>query len=58
MPQFRAETPTAAPCRRGFVTIWRNGRIAWQGPEEKTPSRYLQETLDLEGGETPETEGA
>lgn len=31
----------------GFVTIWRNGRIAWQEPEEKTPPRFLQDALDL-----------
>lgn len=29
-----------------FVTIWRNGRIAWQGPEENIPPRFLQDMLD------------
>ncbi|MGI9377722.1 MAG: hypothetical protein ACR2PC_16765 [Tsuneonella suprasediminis] len=30
----------------GFITIWRNGRIAWQGPEENIPPRFLQGVLD------------
>lgn len=35
------------PLDRGdFVTIWRNGRIAWQGPEENIPPRFLQDMLD------------
>lgn len=54
---FEAKPRPARPVGGGLVTIWRNGRIAWQGPEEKTPSRHLQETLDLEDGETPETGG-
>ncbi len=48
---FEAKPRPARPVSSDFVTIWRNGRIAWQGPEEKTPSRYLQETLDLEDGD-------
>jgi hypothetical protein len=50
---FEAKPRPPRPVGGGFVTIWRNGRIAWQGPEEKTPARYLQETLDLDAGETP-----
>lgn len=45
---FEAKPPPARSTGGGFVTIWRNGRIAWQGPEEKTPPRFLQEMLDLE----------
>ena len=55
LPQLRGQAPAAASVGGGFVTIWQSGRIAWQGPEEKTPARYLQETLDLDDGETPET---
>ena len=54
---YEAKPRPPRPVGGGFVTIWRNGRIAWQGPEEKTPSRYLQETLDLDDGDTPETGG-
>ncbi|MEO5326421.1 hypothetical protein PV773_24190 [Mesorhizobium sp. CC13] len=45
---FEAKPPPARTVGGGFVTIWRNGRIAWQGSEEKIPPRLLQETLDLE----------
>lgn len=31
----------------GFVTIWENGRVVWQGREEDTPARFLQQDLDL-----------
>ncbi|MGN7712580.1 hypothetical protein [Agrobacterium radiobacter] len=35
---FEAKPP--APRAAGFVTIWKNGRIAWQGPEDQLPARY------------------
>jgi len=44
---FEAAAPKPSPAGGGFVTIWENGRIVWQGPEEKMPARYLQQALDL-----------
>ncbi len=31
----------------GFVTIWENGRVVWQGREEDIPARFLQQDLGL-----------
>jgi hypothetical protein len=40
--------PPKPPARGGaFVTIWENGRIVWQGPEESIPGHFLQQNLDL-----------
>jgi hypothetical protein len=41
--------PPRPPARGGgFVTIWQNGRIVWQGDEENIPARFLQQELDLQ----------
>ncbi|MDH1271726.1 hypothetical protein N5C81_29545 [Rhizobium pusense] len=45
---FEAKPLPARSAGGGFVTIWRNGRIAWQGAEENVPPRFLQDMLDLE----------
>src|SRR5579871_6140264 len=40
--------PPKPPARGGgFVTIWQNGRLVWQGDEENIPARFLQQELDL-----------
>jgi hypothetical protein len=40
--------PPKPPARGGgFVTIWQNGLIVWQGDEENIPARFLQQELDL-----------
>lgn len=31
----------------GFVTIWQNDRVVWQGREKEIPARFLQQDLDL-----------
>ena len=48
---FEAKPRPPRPVGGGFVTIWRNGRIAWQGAEEKIPPRFLQDDLDLGDGD-------
>ncbi len=45
---FEAKPLPDRPTGGGFVTIWRNGRIAWQGAEENIPPRYLRDMLDPE----------
>jgi hypothetical protein len=35
------------PKGRGYVTIWQNGRVAWQGREEEIPTPFLQRDFDL-----------
>ncbi|HAU77112.1 hypothetical protein G3A56_20400 [Rhizobium oryzihabitans] len=45
---FEAKPPMPRPSGGGFVTIWKNGRIVWQGPEEKIPPRFQQQDLDLD----------
>ena len=44
---FEAKPRADRPVGGGFVTIWSNGRVVWQGPEEKIPARFQQEDLDL-----------
>ncbi|MCP1556821.1 UNVERIFIED_ORG: hypothetical protein M2438_005323 [Methylobacterium sp. SuP10 SLI 274] len=44
---FEAAPPLPIPRGGGFVTIWQDGRIAWQGREEDIPARFLQQDLDL-----------
>jgi hypothetical protein len=39
--------PPPVPRGGGFVTIWQDGRIAWQGREENVPARFRQQDLDL-----------
>ena len=41
------EAPARATRVRGFVTIYENGRIAWQGTEGDEPAQYRQQELDL-----------
>lgn len=48
---FDAKPPAPPPTGGGFVTVWKNGRIAWEGPEETLPARFLQQNLDLFGSE-------
>lgn len=31
----------------GFITIWQNDRVVWQGQEEEIPARFLQQDLNL-----------
>jgi hypothetical protein len=44
---FEAAPPKPRTSGGGFVTIWQNGRILWQGDEENIPARFLQQDLDL-----------
>ena len=44
---FEAKPLPARPAGGGFVTIWRNGRVAWQGAGENIPPRFLQDILGL-----------
>ena len=44
---FAAAPPPPIPRGGGFVTIWQDGRVVWQGREEDIPARFLQEDLDL-----------
>ncbi len=37
---FEASAPKPRPCGGGFVTIWENDRIVWQGNEEDIPVRF------------------
>ncbi len=55
---FEAKPVPARPTGGGFTTIWRKGRIAWQGPEESIPARFLQERLDLDAAGETGSEGA
>ncbi|MDH2228075.1 MULTISPECIES: hypothetical protein [Hyphomicrobiales] len=41
------ETPLPVVDRRGFVTIYENGRIVWQGTEGDEPANYWQAELDI-----------
>ena len=41
----RPEPPR--PRGGGFVTVWQDGRIAWEGSEEVMPAVFRQEELDL-----------
>jgi hypothetical protein len=44
---FEARPPSPPRTGGGLVTVWQEGRIAWQGPEEALPARFLQQDLDL-----------
>lgn len=44
---FEASPPKPMTKGGGFVTIWEGGRVVWQGREEDTPARFLQQDLDL-----------
>jgi hypothetical protein len=44
---FEPATPKPPASGGAFVTIWENGRIVWQGPEESILGRFLQKNLDL-----------
>lgn len=45
---FEAKPRPERPAGGGFVTIWNKGHAVWQGPEEKIPPRFQQETLHLD----------
>lgn len=55
---FQAKPIPPRPVGGGFTTIWRNGRVVWQGPEDKIPAPYLQEALDLEPAAETDAGGA
>ncbi|WP_244538695.1 hypothetical protein [Methylobacterium sp. ap11] len=44
---YEAAPPAPIPKGGGYVTIWKDGRILWEGNEEAIPARFLQEDLDL-----------
>ncbi len=44
---YEAAPPAPMPKGGGYVTIWKDGRILWEGNEEAIPARFLQEDLDL-----------
>jgi hypothetical protein len=44
---FEALPKKPVPKGGGFVTIWKDGAVAWQGPEERMPARFLQEDLEF-----------
>lgn len=44
---FAAAPPKPIPRGGGFVMIWADGRIAWQGREKDVPACFLQQDLDL-----------
>lgn len=44
---FEAKPAPPAPRGGGFVTIWEDGRIVWQGADEAMPTRFEQADLDL-----------
>lgn len=44
----RKSDPDPAQCRtRGFVTIWQDGKIVWEGTEGEEPAELRQGDLDL-----------
>ncbi|WP_066918828.1 hypothetical protein [Methylobacterium sp. CCH5-D2] len=44
---FEAAPPPPIPRGGGFVTIWQDGCVAWQGREEEIPARFHQDDLGL-----------
>lgn len=47
---FEQRPPAPPRSGGGYVTIYEGGRIVWQGPEERLPSRFQQDELDLPEG--------
>lgn len=43
---FEPSPPRPRPAGGGFITIWENDRIVWQGNEEDIPGRFRQQDLD------------